>query len=126
MLIYGKYAVEKVDSLNYQVFKLGTNGKTGEDAKRNITYHGTLISALRKVRSGLQADALSSESISLNDLIKKLDKADVDFMKFLDKFTVNKALEAIYAPPKEPRKEKASTDTPPDDEDLDGGDDEAA
>lgn len=126
MLIYGKYAVEKVDSLNYQVFKPGAHSKTGEEVKKGITYHGTLISALRRVRQYLQADALTSEAIELKDLIKKLDKVDADFMKFLDKFTVDKALEAIYAPPKEPRKPKAeATDGPIEDPD-DDGDDEAA
>jgi hypothetical protein len=89
MLIYENYVVEKVDNLNFKVYKLGQNS-AGTEIAKDVTYHANLPQALIKLRKLLHADKYNNAMTSVESAVKRITELDTEFMTFLNSLTVKK------------------------------------
>jgi type III secretory pathway component EscR len=94
MLIYENYVVEKVDNLNFKVYKLGQNS-AGTEVQKDVTYHANLPQSLIKLRRLLHNDKFFNSVATIESAIKKIEEIDKDFTSFLDSFTVKKLQKAF-------------------------------
>jgi len=89
MLTYEGYGIERVDSLNFRVFKIG-NSASETVVKKGVTYHSNLEQSLLKVRTLLKGEAYHNSITNIESAVQKIKEIDQNFMDFLDKLSVKK------------------------------------
>jgi type III secretory pathway component EscR len=94
MLIYENYVIEKVDNLNFKVYKLGKNSANNE-VQKDVTYHADLQQALIKLRKLIHSDKFFNSVTTVDSAIKKIEEIDKDFISFLNSFTIKKLQKAF-------------------------------
>lgn len=77
-----KYYI-KPDDNQYTLTEKKVNNK-GETVYQNLSYHTTLINAVRACMRLVQADELSKTDISLPEAIKVLDRLNKEFVDMLN------------------------------------------
>ena len=93
MVAIDGYTLDKMDDTNFVVFVDGGLDKKDAQIRKKLTYHGTLIGALKNVKSRILNDSLTKRTNNIETLIRNIDKAGKKFDGWLDKADLVKELD---------------------------------
>lgn len=83
-MILGKHIIRRIDNSNIVVHQFKGYLKDGTTFRMDepVTYHGTIESALRRYRNDQRSRVLAGDE-SIDDVIKKFNAVDKNFIKLL-------------------------------------------